>query len=92
MAPLTKLALARPADPAQRVQRAHLLLRTGRRCGLPAAEKFLVALGGDGPERDGVHADAPGPIVDGQRPRQALDRGLGGRVRQGPADRALRLV
>jgi hypothetical protein len=50
------------------------------------------ALGPDRAERDRVGADPPGPVVDRECPRQALDRGLRRRVRQGPANGPLGLV
>jgi hypothetical protein len=80
------------ADPPEWVQRAYLSLGLGCGAGLLAGEEGVVTVGGDGSERDGVHPDAARPVVDGQCPGQPLDPRLGGRVRQGAADRPLRLV
>ena len=80
----------RPARPSG--CSAHLVFDPGRRRGRLAGQEGSVALGINGPVRDGIHPDTARAVVHGQRPGQALDRGLGGRIRQCAADRPLRLV
>jgi hypothetical protein len=83
--------LRRPPGPAERVQGTHLVVRAGRG-GAAAGQQLIEPAGGDRAERDGVDPDTTGPVVDGERTGEALDRGLSRRVRQGAAHGPLRLM
>ena len=65
----------------------HLLVDVGM-----VAAVGLIARSADRAERDGIGADAGGSVVDGDGFREGLHRGLGRRIGQRPAHRALCLV
>ena len=79
--------LLRPADAAERMQAARLLVDL-----LPFVEQRFVPLGGDRAQSDGVRADSVRPVVNGERAGEPLDRRFGGRVGQRARHWALSLV